>query len=106
MSTYSSPPYSPDILQTTLHSPEPFACESRISLGQSPPAAATARPRGGEFVKESKSGNLRLRLYRQTDDVTLPVFGIRGPVEGTVEVSKPKSLLFVGVRVRVSLSAR
>jgi hypothetical protein len=29
------------------------------------------------------------------------VFGIRGPVEGTVEVSKPKGLVFVAVRVRV-----
>jgi hypothetical protein len=62
--------------------------------------AATARPPGGEFVKESKGGNLRLRLYRQSDNTTVPVFGIRGPVEGTLELSKPKGLVFVAVRVR------
>ncbi|KAI0277146.1 hypothetical protein BGY98DRAFT_1090037 [Russula aff. rugulosa BPL654] len=63
-------------------------------------AAPTPRPPpGGEFVKESKGGNLRLRLYRQSDNVTVPVFGIRGPVEGTLELSKPKGLVFVAVRV-------
>jgi len=65
--------------------------------------AATPRPPGGEFVKESKGGNLRLRLYRQSDNATVPVFGIRGHVEGTLELSKPKGLVFVAVRVRISL---
>jgi hypothetical protein len=31
------------------------------------------------------------------------MFGIRGPVEGTLELSKPKGLVFVAVRVRISL---
>jgi hypothetical protein len=64
--------------------------------------AASPQPPGGEFVKESKGGNLRLRLYRQSDNATVPVFGIRGPVEGTLELSKPKGLVFVAVRVRIS----
>jgi hypothetical protein len=31
------------------------------------------------------------------------MFGIHRPVEGTLELSKPKGLVFVTVRVRVSL---
>jgi hypothetical protein len=66
----------------------------------------TGRPPGSEFIKESKAGNLRLRLYRQSNNATVPVFGIRGPVEGTLEVSKPKGLIFIAVRVGVLIICR
>jgi hypothetical protein len=106
MSTLSLPRYSVDSFQAPLYSADPLLCETGFYRARSPPStviAATPRPPGGEFVKESKGGNLRLRLYRQSDNVTVPVFGIRGPVEGTLELSKPKGLVFVAVRVRVSL---
>jgi hypothetical protein len=109
MSTLSLPHYSVDTFQAPLYSADPLLCETGLYRVRSPPstiiAAPTPRPPpGGEFVKESKGGNLRLRLYRQSDNVTVPVFGIRGPVEGTLELSKPKGLVFVAVRVRLSLS--
>ena len=107
MSTLSLPRYSVDSYQAPLHSADPLLCEAGFYRVRSPAstvmAATPARPPGGEFVKESKGGNLRLRLYRQSDNATVPVFGIRGPVEGTLELSKPKGLVFVAVRVRISL---
>lgn len=108
MSTLSLPRYSVDSFQPPLYSSDPSLCDSSTGFdrARSPLStiiAATPRPSGGEFVKESRGGNLRLRLYRQSNnDVTVPVFGIRGPVEGTLELSKPKGLVFVAVRVRLS----
>jgi hypothetical protein len=103
MSTLSLPGYSADNLQTTSYNTEPIICEPR-HRGQLPPLAVatpTVRPPVSEFVKESKG--LRLRLYRQGINATVPVFGIRGPVEGMLEVTKPKGLIFIGVRVGVSI---
>jgi hypothetical protein len=103
MSTLSLPRFSVDSFQAPLYSADPLLCEAGIYRARSPPStvmAATPHPPGGEFVKESKGGNLRLRLYRQSENATVPVFGIRGPVEGTLELSKPKGLVFVAVRVR------
>ncbi len=105
MSTLSLPPYSVDVIQAPLYSADPLVFETGSYRARSPPSTvpvATPRPSGGEFVKESKGGNLRLRLYRQSGNGALPVFGIRGPVEGTLELSKPKGLVFVAVRVRIS----
>ncbi len=106
MSTLSLPRYSVDSFQPPLYSADPLLCETGFYRARSPPSTvmtASPRPPGGEFVKESKGGNLRLRLYRQSDNATVPMFGIRGPVEGTLELSKPKGLVFVAVRVRISL---
>jgi hypothetical protein len=108
MSTLSLPRYSVDNFQAPLYSADPLLCETGFYQVRPPSTiiAAAPRPPTGEFVKESKGGNLRLRLYRQNDNATLPVFGIRGPVEGMLELSKPKGLVFVAVRVRVSLYRR
>ena len=105
MSTLSLARYSVDTFQAPLYSADPLLCETGFYQARSSPStvpASTLRPPGGEFVKESKGGNLRLRLYRQTDNASVPVFGIRGPVEGKLELSKPKGLVFVAIRVRVS----
>ena len=105
MSTASLPRYTADTRPTPMYSAEPPPFESQHPRAETPSfvaSAATARPPGGQFVKESKGGNLRLRLYRQTDNATVPVFGIRGPVEGTLQLSKPKGLVFVAVRVGIS----
>ena len=83
--------------------PPPFEPQHlREETPSSVASAAAARPPGGQFVKESKGGKLRLRLYRQTDNATVPVFGIRGPVEGTLQLLNPKGLAFVAVRVSIS----
>ena len=103
MSTLSLHGYSADSLQTTSYNTEPIIYQPRHRV-QSPPlaiATPTVRPPVSEFVKESKG--LRLRLYRQGNNATLPVFGIRGPVEGMLEVIKPKGLIFIAVRVGVSI---
>lgn len=108
MSTLSLSRYSVESFQAPLYSSDPLLCETGFHRARSPAstvimAATPARPPGGEFVKESKGGNLRMRLSRQRNDATVPVFGIRGPVEGTLELAKPKGLVFVAVRVRISL---
>ncbi|KAH9983012.1 hypothetical protein BJV74DRAFT_852374 [Russula compacta] len=107
MSTFSLPGYSVDTLPTTpSYSPEPLLHEThqhqhyRSSPFGFAPARQQHPPGGGEFVKDSKRGNLRLRLSGQaSDNVAVPVFGIRGPVEGTLELLKTDSLAFVAVRV-------
>ncbi|KAH9959786.1 hypothetical protein BC827DRAFT_1134211 [Russula dissimulans] len=71
----------------------PFSFTSSIITPTAPP-----RP-PAEFVKDSRRGGLRLRLSRQADNTTVPVLGIRGPVEGAVELLKPDGLAFVAVRV-------
>jgi hypothetical protein len=116
MSTLSLPGYTVDpTLQTPTYSAEPQLHETTLSRGRPssgafvilsppPPPFATA-----EFVKESKRGSLRLRLSGQaSDNIVVPVFSTRGPVEGTLELLKPPGhdLAYVAIRVSfLSLSA-
>lgn len=51
-------------------------------------------------MKESKSGDARLRLSAQEDNATLPVYGSGGCVEGTVEMTKTDGVMSVEVKVR------
>ena len=102
MSAFPPPSYTREPLRTPLYSPEPLLHETRISLGQGHPFA-TRPPNSAEFVKESKKGSLRLRLSGQESNVAVPVLGIRGPVEGTLEVLKPEVLAFVAIRVSANL---
>jgi hypothetical protein len=106
MSTFSLARYSVESsFRTPLYSSDPLLSDTGFHRARSPAstvmAATPARPPGGEFVKGSKGGNLRMRLSRQSNDATVPVFGIRGPVEGTLELAKPKGLVFVAIRVRI-----
>jgi hypothetical protein len=111
-STLSLPSYVADSLPTPSYSAEPLLHETRLSPGRPHGAfahafAAAVPPpspssTSAEFVKDSKRGGLRLRLYRQTsDNVVVPVFGARGPVEGTLELLKPQDLAFAAIRVRI-----
>jgi hypothetical protein len=98
MSTASLPSYTREPCQTPLYSAQ-LLPETRITQGQGQPF--TPHPsNSAEFVKDSKKGSLRLRLFGQEGNVAVPVFGIRGPVEGTLEVLKPEGLAFVAIRVR------
>jgi hypothetical protein len=108
MSTVSLPSYTREPYQTVqspLYSAQPLLDETRIAQGQGhpfPPYPSNS----AEFVKESKKGSLRLRLSGQERNVAVPVFGMRGPVEGTLEVHKPEGLAFVAIRVRPRLCDR
>jgi hypothetical protein len=103
MSTLSLPSYTREPIETPLYSAQPRLYETRISQGQGGQQFASRPSNSAEFVKESKKGSLRLRLSGQNGVVAVPVFGIRGPVEGTLEVLKPEGLNFVAVRVRYRL---
>jgi hypothetical protein len=99
MSALSLPSYTREPLQSPVYSASPLLYETRIAQGQGQPFTM-GNPNSAEFVKDSKKGSLRLRLSRQEGNVPVPVFGICGPVEGTVEILKPDGLVFVAIRVR------
>jgi hypothetical protein len=114
-STLSLPSYVADSLPTPSYSAQPLLHETTLSQGRPagafahafaaavpPPSPSSA---SAEFVKDSKRGGLRLRLSRQTsDNVVVPVFCARGPVEGTLELLKPQDLAFAAIRVRIFYS--
>ncbi|KAL5487965.1 hypothetical protein ACEPAI_6073 [Sanghuangporus weigelae] len=60
------------------------------------------RPQGN-FVKNSRSGGVVLRLSNQQDDATLPEYGRGGILEGTVELKNPESIQSVEVKIEGSL---
>ncbi|KAH8118425.1 hypothetical protein DFH11DRAFT_1723335 [Phellopilus nigrolimitatus] len=65
-----------------------------------------ARRPQGNFVKNSRSGGVVLRLVGQNDDVTLPEYGRGGLVEGTVELKNVDSVLSVDVKIEGALRLR
>ncbi|KAI0064109.1 hypothetical protein BV25DRAFT_1869547 [Artomyces pyxidatus] len=92
MSTLSLPSYTPDHNHSPAYSAEPQQYERRLLV---PPRQ---RP-SSEFVKQSRSGELSLRLAAQVDGVTTPMYALRELVEGTVEIAKPDGLAYVAVKV-------
>ena len=98
MSTNSLPSYlSPSLNRVPSYSAEPHDYEQRIAL------VGRLRPRpSGSFVKESKNGDVRLRLSSQEDNINLPIYEPRGVVEGTVELSKTDGIQSVKVKVRTT----
>jgi hypothetical protein len=103
MSAVSLPSYvdhTNPLNRTPSYSLEPHDYERRIAL------ADRLHPRpSGNFVKESKGGNVRLRLTAQEDNVELPVYGLRDHVSGTVELSKTEGITSVEVKVlRIAFS--
>ncbi|EDR13768.1 uncharacterized protein LACBIDRAFT_292561 [Laccaria bicolor S238N-H82] len=102
MSTNSLPSYlSPSLNRVPSYSAEPHDYERRLAL------ADRLRPRpSGSFVKESKNGDARLRLSAQEDNISLPIYGSRGVVEGTVELSKTDGIQSVEVKIEGRLKLR
>lgn len=100
MSTTTLPVYNEPLFnRTPSYSVEPGQHEQRIALYD------RLRPRpSGEFVKQSKSGDVSLRLVAQEDNVSLPVYGNGGCVEGTVNLNKTEGISSVEVKVRSDLS--
>ncbi|KAF9013303.1 hypothetical protein BDQ17DRAFT_1343160 [Cyathus striatus] len=102
MSTASLPSYvAPGFNRTPSYSVEPHAYEQRIAL------ADRLRPRpSGNFVKESRNGDVRLRLSAQEDGVALPVYGSAGRVEGNIELTKVDGITSVEVKIEGRLHLR
>ncbi|KAI9507617.1 hypothetical protein F5148DRAFT_89383 [Russula earlei] len=103
-STPCPSPTTPSAPRRPHYSTEPLPHETRLSQGQPGPFSFTATiagrappSPGAEFIKDSKRGSLRLRLSRQEHNAAVPVFGLRGPIEGTLELLKPQELAFVAV---------
>jgi hypothetical protein len=102
MSTTSLPSYgahqSFEFENTPSYTEHPQAYERRVSLKDD------VRPRpSGNFVKVSKNGRVSLRLIAQEDNISLPVYGNAGVVEGTVEISKTDGISSVEVKVRLKV---
>ncbi|TFK40766.1 hypothetical protein BDQ12DRAFT_679993 [Crucibulum laeve] len=95
MSTTSLPSYiAPSFTRTPSYSVEPHAYEQRLAQAD----GLRARP-SGNFIKKSKNGDVRLRLNAQEDNITLPVYGSGGRVEGTIELSKTDGVTSVEVKI-------
>lgn len=97
MSASGLPAYRPATLARSpaspVYTPEPQAYEQRLALNRIRERPST------EFVKQSKTGGLSLRLSEQEDNASLPVYGCGDSVEGTVDLTKPESASSVEVRV-------
>ena len=103
MSTASLPSYvAPHLTfsRTPSYTAEPQAFEQRLALNRLQP-----RP-SGEITKQSKSGGVSLRFVAQEQNVSLPVYGYGGVVEGSVDVAKPEGVHAVEVKVRNCLLSR
>ena len=63
------------------------------------------RPPVADVVRQSKSGAISLRLTQaQRIEGVNPVYGARGPIEGTVELTKTGGVVSVAVKVRNAFS--
>ncbi|KAI0365704.1 hypothetical protein BV20DRAFT_1038757 [Pilatotrama ljubarskyi] len=100
MSTTSLPAYAASFARIPSYSAEPQEFEQRLALNRPP-----RRP-VGDFVKQSRGGNVSLRLFSQEDNVSLPVYGYGAAVEGTVNLSKTDGVSAVEVKIEGSLRIR
>lgn len=92
--SYADPPGS--LHRAPSYTEEPLESEQRIALSD----RLRSRP-AGSFVKHSKHGHARLKLTAQEDGVTIPVYGVGGSVEGTVELDAGKVEGVASVEVKV-----
>ncbi|KAI0315891.1 hypothetical protein OF83DRAFT_1129826 [Amylostereum chailletii] len=104
MSTASLPRYTapPDFNRTPTYTAEPQAQERRLAHTL---VYQRQRPTA-EFVKQDKKGIVSLRLLDQIDGAAIPVYGVRGPVEGVVELAKVDGISSVTVRVEGALKLK
>ncbi|KAH7885431.1 hypothetical protein F5I97DRAFT_2033493 [Phlebopus sp. FC_14] len=98
MSAVSLPSY-PAQLHSPSYTAAPQAHEYRLALN----ARLRANRPPGEFVKQTKNGGLSLRLLGQDDSASLPVYGLGGSVQGTVELNKTEGITSVEVQIEGTL---
>ncbi|KAJ7368594.1 hypothetical protein DFH08DRAFT_831772 [Mycena albidolilacea] len=105
MSTAHLPSYAaplqPSFSRTPSYSAEPGIYEQRLALNARSLPQAT-----GNFTKSSRSGNAKLRLIAQENNIDLPVYGSGGIVEGTVELTKTENISTVELRVEGRLELK
>ncbi|KAJ6515613.1 hypothetical protein C8R45DRAFT_213658 [Mycena sanguinolenta] len=94
MYTAALPALQPSFSRTPSYSAEPGLYEQRLALN----ARSLPHPTGN-FIKSSKSGNAKLRLNAQQDNIDLPVYGAGGAVEGTIELTKTENISTVEITV-------
>lgn len=82
---------------TPTYSAEPQAYEQRLALNRLRQRPST------DFVKQSRSGGVSLRLVEQDDNITLPVYGCGDSVEGSIIVAKPDGVTSVEVKIEGTL---
>ena len=101
MYTASLPEYAapPSQLFSPSYTAIPRTHEYR--LAHNPHLRPDRPPRS--FVKQTKSGNVSLRLVGQDDRVSLPTYGLAASVQGTVEIGKTEGITSVEVQVSLSL---
>ncbi|EIW59119.1 uncharacterized protein TRAVEDRAFT_71303 [Trametes versicolor FP-101664 SS1] len=97
MSTTSLPNYVPSFSRIPSYSAEPQEYEQRLALNRPAPRPV------GDFVKQSKGGNVSLRLFAQEDNVSLPVYGSAAAVEGAINLTKTDGVTAVEVKIEGSL---
>jgi hypothetical protein len=99
MSTAGLPNYAHlDISRTPSYTAEPRGQERRVAH-----ALGRARP-SSDFVKQSRSGGVSLRLTEQVDGIITPVYGLRNVVDGVVELAKPEGIAYIAVKVSGALT--
>ncbi|THH20590.1 hypothetical protein EW146_g783 [Bondarzewia mesenterica] len=104
MSTASLPSYAPpEFTRSPSYTEEPQGHERRLAHATRP--TYPSRPLS-DFVKQSKSGGLSLRLSEQADGVRAPVYGVRSPIEGTVELAKVDGLAYVAIKIEGMLKLK
>jgi hypothetical protein len=89
---YAVPPLQ---LLSPTYTAIPRPHEYRLALN--PRLRPSRSPRS--FVKQTKSGNVILRLVDQDDRVALPVYGLDASVQGMVEINKTEGITSVEVQV-------
>ena len=101
MSTTSLPSYVRSSLsRIPSYSAEPQAYEQRLAWTMRVPASRPGP--SAEFVKQSKSGGISLRLKDQEQNAPLPVYGCGALVTGTVDLAKTEGVAAVEVKVRAA----
>lgn len=95
MSTTSLPSYlGPTHNNTPSYSAEPGQNEQRLALTERLSEHPT-----GNFVKQTRNGDVALCLTGQHDDINLPVYGSGANIEGKVEIAKLEGITKVEVQV-------
>ncbi|KAF5380687.1 hypothetical protein D9757_007043 [Collybiopsis confluens] len=101
MSTASLPSYYlvPLLPQTPAYTQEPLENERRLALSD------RLRPRpSGTFVKQSKGGDLKLRVNEQ--DGPVPAYGSGGIIDGAIDIAKTEGISSVEIKVEGRLKVK
>ena len=95
MSTISLPSYlAPLLKRTSTNTTERHDHGQRLTL-----ADRLGTRFSGVFLKQSRGGNVSLRLNAQENETSLPVYGSGSLVDGVVELTKTEGVSSVEVKV-------